>query len=664
MFFPLSRVLRTAGFAVFACAASVLGAQEGTLDFVVTAGRTAEDPAAVPAQVIVISAGEIAESGASSLVQVLERVPGVSFMPSMAGPGTESVSMRGFGENSFGRVLILIDGVRLNNPDMKSVNWNAVALADIERIEVLDGSASVLYGNNAVAGVINIITKKGGTGTTVSGSVGSYSTNLQKLSHQSSTDWGRLSIAAEHIGSEGYRDRQAAQTVNASVRGTIDLSDTLSLTAQASLADLGYQLPGSLNATQFEADPTQAANWADEGTEHHYAGGLNLEWLPTDKVQVELPLYYNYKMVTADMASYSTPSFADRLVHTGEARPKAIADLSGMGLPVRLVAGVDLYGAYLDVHSYTTLQRTTELNAFIISELSAGPYLSAKAELLPGFNVSGGTRYDAILIKAENSDKSVDGSISHGALVYDAGLTLRPAEGIKAYAKYSTLFRYPFTDEQTAIYGFGTDELYTDLKPETGFNVEMGTSLHFGSRLSVNGNIYYLKMQDEIAYSDATFKNENLDQTRRIGSNIGLNMRPLDFLDIDASYTFVDAVFTAGANNGKYIPLVAKHSTEASVTFMLPAGLKLGPTVSYRSDAFQGGDNANTQVKVDAYLIYGAQARWELEREGRKVSLQLIARNLLDTSYAPLMFYSSFSGTSSYYPAEGRSISVSVEYRY
>ena len=144
MSLPLPRAMRTAALAVFACAASVLGAQEAALDFIVTAGRTAEDPASVPAQVTVISAAQIAESGASSLVQVLERVPGVSFMPSMAGPGTETVSMRGFGENSFGRVLVLVDGVRQNNPDMKSINWNAVALSDIERIEVLDGSASVL----------------------------------------------------------------------------------------------------------------------------------------------------------------------------------------------------------------------------------------------------------------------------------------------------------------------------------------------------------------------------------------------------------------------------------------------------------------------------------------------------------------------------------------
>jgi iron complex outermembrane receptor protein len=646
--------MRTVALAVFACAASVLGAQEAALDFIVTAGRTAEDPASVPAQVTVISADEIAESGASSLVQVLERVPGVSFMPSMAGPGTETVSMRGFGENSFGRVLILVDGVRQNNPDMKSINWNAVALSDIERIEVLDGSASVLYGNNAVGGVINIITKKGGAGTTISGSVGSFNTNTQKLSHQSSTGWGRVSIAAEHIGTDGYRDRQAAQTVNASVRGTIDLADTLSLTVQGSLADLGYQLPGSLSEAQFAADPTQASNWADEGTELHYAGGVTVEWLPSDSVQVEVPLSYSYKMVKADLDSY--PSFIDKAVHTGEARPKVVADLSGAGLPVRLVGGVDLYGAWLDVHTYSDIQRTANPKQFAVMELSAGPYMSANADLLPNLSATAGLRYDTARIAAVKEASSIDDSIVHAAFVYNGGLSYRPLEDLNLYASYGTLFRYPFTDEQAQTSGFN-DGFNADLKPETGYNAEAGLSIDLATRISLAGNLYYMQMNDEIAYDGTA--NVNLDQTRRIGSNIGLNMRPLKFLDIDASYTFVDAVFTAGANNGNYIPLVAKHSAEASVTFMLPAGLNLGSDVTYRGAVYQGGDYANSQDSIPPYFVYGAQAHWEYEREGQKVAVRLIVRNILDTSYAPLVF-----NYGAYYPAEGRSFSVSVEYRY
>lgn len=633
-----------------------------SLDFVVTAGRTAEEASSVPAQVTVITADDIADSGATSVVQVLKRAPGVSFLEALAGPGTEAVSMRGFSENSFGRVLVLIDGVRLNNPDMQAINWNTIALSDIDRIEVLDGGASVLYGNNAVAGVINIITKKATAGATtaIAGSVGSFQTDTQSFSHQRSAEWGQLSIAVEHAGTAGYRDRQAAQTVNASLRGTWNVSDVFSIAAQASLADLGYQLPGGLTLAEFEADPTQSVNWADEGTERRYSGGLGLEWLPGDALRLELPLSYSYKDIHADTESWG--SYTNRAVQSAEARPKMTLQLAAAGMPVRLVGGVDLYGAWLDVHAYSDLQRTTESNRFNVSELGAGPYLSAKAELLSNLSLTAGARYDTAIIAAVNKDKSVDQSIVHGAFVYDGGLSYRPLDGLKLYARYGTLFRYPFTDEQAETSGYGADQFNADLKPETGYNAEGGLGLELGDRLSLTANCYYMWMRDEIAYTSYPFPtvnhNENLDETRRAGASVALSARPLDSIRLDASYSFVDAVFASGDNEGKHIPLAPAHSASAAVTFMLPAGLSLGPTATYRSDAWQSGDYANALAKVDSYLVYGAEARWERHRAGQSVSILVTARNLLDTHYAPLVFYGA------YYPAEGRSIGVSVDYRY
>jgi len=645
-----------ASLAVAGAFAQAQDLDEATLDFVVTAGRTEQEAESVPAQVTVITADDIAGSGATSVVQVLERAPGVSFMPSMSGPGTETVSMRGFGENSFGRVLVLVDGVRLNNPDMQSINWNAVALSDIDRIEILDGGASVLYGNNAVAGVINIITKKTGPGawTTVSGSVGSFQTNAQRFSHQRSAESGMFSIAVEHTGASGYRERQAASTVNASARGTLNLSDTFSVSAQASLSDLDYQMPGGLSAAMFEADPTQSVNWADEGAELRYSGGLGLEWLPSDALRIELPLSYVYKDIRADMASWG--SYADRTVQTGEGRPKVSSSFLAGGVPIELVGGVDLYGARLVVHSYSDLQRTAESNRFTVTELSAGPYLSAKAEVTRDLSLTAGARYDTAVIAAVNEDETLDQSIAHSAFVYDGGLSYRPVEGLKLYVSYSTLFRYPFTDEQAEISGYGSDQFNVGLKPETGYSAEGGLSLDLAERLSIYGNIYYMRLRDEIAYAGG--HNVNLDRTRRVGSSIGLTASPLEYIRLEASYSFVDAVFAAGVNEGKHIPLVPAHGVFASVDFMLPAGLSLGPNVMYKSDAWPGGDNANVLDKVESYLIYGAQARWEKRMDGRSVAVLVNARNLLDTRYSPIVYWGS------YYPAEGRSVSVSIDYRY
>ena len=136
-----------------------LYAQENR-SYIVTAARDTEEAFEAAGNVIVITSDDIEKSGKSSLVEILENVANIQ-LSSISGTNQDAqVNMRGFGENAFGRVLVMIDGRRLNNPDMSAVNLNAVPVESIDRIEILDGSASALYGDNAVGGVINIITKE------------------------------------------------------------------------------------------------------------------------------------------------------------------------------------------------------------------------------------------------------------------------------------------------------------------------------------------------------------------------------------------------------------------------------------------------------------------------------------------------------------------------
>lgn len=644
-------------------AAALAGAQEDSvLAVTVTATRTPDDTLSVSSQVRVISAEEIAASGATSVVEVLRTLPGVHFTTAMSGAGTEQVSMRGFGENSFGRVLVLVDGKRLNNPDMQGINWNAVPLSQIQRIEVLDGTASVEYGNNAVGGVINIITKKDYSkgASRIAGSVGSFFTNQQSFSHQGTADWGSFSVSAEHTGSQGYRKRQENQTTNATVQATVNLAPSLAMDLHGSLADLSYQLPGSLTKAQFDADPTQATNWADEGRERDFSGGAGLQWVPSDRLQLEAPVDYTAKFLSNDTASWS--SYTDRFTQTGELRPKVTAALTLANLPLRFVGGADLYGASINLDTYSDVQRTTKTNTASYWEFSGAPYVTVKLDILKNLFVNGGLRYDGALLGAKSQSGTVDTSMYHNALVYDGGLTYRPWEPVKVYAKYGTLFRYPFVDEQAEIL-FGTPYFNTNLKPETGYNAEGGLSVLWAKGLSFSGNLYLMELRDEIAFNSITNHNENLDQTRRVGTNLSVTVKPITFLELTGTYAYVDAQFTAGPNNGKLIPLVPAHSVTAELSLTLPADLRLSSTAEYHSDAFQGGDTANTQEKIAPYTVYGAQIRWALGSQDSRFIIQGTVKNLLDTHYAPTAYWNSWTG-SAYYPADGRSLSLQAEYRY
>lgn len=482
------------------------GAAEDEL--VITAGRALEYATSVPAQITVITAEEIAESGAASVVDALAAVPGARFSGGMAGPGSEAVSMRGFGENAFGRVLVLVDGRKVNNPDMSVSNWNAIPLANIERIEVLDGSASVQYGNNAAGGVINIITKKsGGRLTTLEIAGGSFVFNKFSAAHFEPARWGNFSLSAEHTGTTGYRERQGAQTTNLTAGAGVFLSDALRLDISASFADLYYQLPGGLTKEEFEDDPTKAfytgydENWmpfrafngADENTERHLSGDVKLQWFPGDTLEISLPLSYTGKFIKSDMASY--PSFINRNTSAFEARPQAAFNTAVAGIPLRLLAGVDFYLAGQDVETYDDKAREAKdaNKSASASEWTLGSYLTARFDPLSRLSLSAGLRFDTANIAAETEDSSVDESRQSNAFVYDAGIVFNPITALKLYAKYAALFRYPFIDEQAQYSGYN-NKFNVDLAPEKGFNAEAGLAYRLGKIARVDAGFFFMRL--------------------------------------------------------------------------------------------------------------------------------------------------------------------------
>lgn len=141
-----------------ALAAQELVAQAQLDPIVVTATRVAQPLSDVVADITVIDRDAIERSGASGLADVLARTPGIEFVRNGGPAATTSVYLRG-GENRF--TALIIDGVRVDSQATGGVSWNAIPLSQIERIEVLRGPAAAVYGSDAIAGVIQIFTRKG-----------------------------------------------------------------------------------------------------------------------------------------------------------------------------------------------------------------------------------------------------------------------------------------------------------------------------------------------------------------------------------------------------------------------------------------------------------------------------------------------------------------------
>ncbi|TVR31695.1 MAG: TonB-dependent receptor [Spirochaetaceae bacterium] len=644
------------------------------IDVVITADRVLTDIVSTAAHVSIITADDIRQSGATNVVELLDRQPGVSFR-SFSNEAQAQVDMRGFGEGSYGRVLVLVDGRRQNNPDMSGINWLSIPIDSIERIEVVRGSESALYGNNAVAGVINIITKTPERPLELSaaGSFGSFMANQQRLGLATAGERARLRASAEHFSTDGHRDRSAYRALNFSLAGEFDPTDRLSLSLGGRYANVFYELPGGLTKEEFEDDPSQAkrdAPWPDTGridndedeaTENQFGVDAGVLWQLGDRMNAELALAFSHKEVETDFTSEF--NFSDTNLNTVAAAPAIVIDWDLSIIPVRTRFGVDWDWARQDGKIYDSADRDNKTDEFALSQWTISTALANTLYLTEQMDVGAALRYDRSVIAATKEAEDIDESKTHQAVVFDISTVFRPVESAKIYVSGGTLFRYPALDEQGQVRGFA-DGFNEKLDPETGFNVELGGGLYLLPAIRADVSVYLLQMRDEIAYDDVENRNINFDQTRRIGADLQISTEPIEPLRLAAGYSYVNAVFIKGDDRDNQVPLVPNHSIDAELGVRPLRGLEFGPAVTYRSQAYQGGDTGNEQDKIDAYFVTDLFVRFRPAGLPGDLSLSAEVKNLFDLNYAPLVAYSEWAGSSAYYPAPGRSFRIAAAYSY
>src|SRR6185436_51117 len=190
-------------------------------DVTVTASRTAQRLGDVPASVNVLRSEDIRNSPAVVADDVLRQIPSFSLFRRSSSlsshPTSQGVSLRGIGPSGVSRTLVLFDGIPFNDPFGGWVYWTRVPLEDAERIEVIDGSSSSLYGNYAMGGVISINTMRAQR-RTIEFKPQYGSRNSPKLDLFGSDVWGKISLTADG----SFFKTDGFPIVIASERGAVD----------------------------------------------------------------------------------------------------------------------------------------------------------------------------------------------------------------------------------------------------------------------------------------------------------------------------------------------------------------------------------------------------------------------------------------------------------
>lgn len=636
---------------------SPLGAQEddGVIDlepFVVTASRFDEMAENIPVNLDLITEAAIAESGASNIVEVLEKEAGVYFRSTTGNASEAEADLRGFGENSGVRTLVLVDGVKLNRPDIGGLNWLQIPLEQIESIEVLRGAQTALYGNNATGGVIKITTKRGlgDPGGSLAVQAGNYGLANVSGGYSGSTDKLTISANGGYNQLDGYRDNSRFVAKSGSASLGYKVTPKLSLRGSFAYTETDSLFPGGLTLRQAEANPRQSLNtstnsFSDESI-WRFDGQTSL--VLDDDNRIELTAGY----LRRDLQWNLEGPGADNLIETLTVSPRQVREWADW----KLVYGLDYIRDDLDFTVFQNNNRAQPTGTGQLTRDSLGGYAQVQYQPDAKWVLSAGLRLEQSWLNAENSDRqppfdNFDASKDDFGAAIDAGAVYKVNESLRLWTRIDRLYRYPATDEIAAYQGFPLSQPFNfGLDPENGYNVELGIDWARDGFFA-EANLYGMWLDGEIGFDFQQNLNVNLGDTRRLGADLSLGYGN-ELWSLRADYAFIDANYTSGLYEGRAIWLVPRQRLGLRGQINFTQKLSLVARYIYTAEQTQGNDLFGTLPKLPSYQRVDLLLRYKI-REWWSAFAGI--DNLTDAQY----FSVAFAGV--YYPASGRSFKLGTQ---
>lgn len=604
----------------------------------------------LPASVSVFTAEEIASSGARDLPELLQKKAGLDIHSMNGNPLLASVATRGFGDNAFGRIKVVLDGEELNNVDMNAPNLTRIPLGSVTRVEVIRGPSPVLYGDGAVAGVVNVVTDTDDYGrrTSLSGRAGSQGTFGGQVRTRGGFEEERVQYGAsyDYSESDGYRDRSACHmhTANAGVRKAFE--DGSSARLKANYQSAFYELPGSLTYDQWKRQRKMAGN-PDDDT-RLWSGGMGLDSkIKLDEDQwLRLDGSFSHQHRHARMAAWGTDTEYD--YDSYAVSPRYVDERGLLGLGNTFTIGSDFrFDGYEQdpLGGGSSKFRRARYAVFAQDSLDLTDKLSLTA----------GTRAERIGNRWSNYGGLRQSSGHDWMGDYELGLVFRPTEKLKTYARGTRFHRSAFCDE------LAYTQDGTFLEPEKGWSLDIGMEGDLSDGLVFDINGYGMVMEDEIFFDPVLapygFNCNSPAKTRRIGLDAGLSWLRDKVAEASVRYGVVHADFKDGTYKDCDIPYVPSHRVRAEGGIWLWDDMEFKAGCTFVDRQYVSGDFANASDKLPSYTLFDIGAYYSPSwAKGWKASF--VMDNLLDKNYCD------YAGVGYYYPACGRSFMFTLGYEF
>ena len=631
-------------------------------EIIVTASRIEEPIKNVPRNVTVITSGDIEQAPSNNIVDLIARESGINLRSFFGNDKQAVIDIRGMGDTAPSNVIVMVDGVRLNSPDLTGSDFSSIPLDQVERIEIVRGAGSVIYGDGAVGGVINIITKEGQKEPEVClyTSYGSYATFDGRACYRGRIKNLSLAAIGDYYNSDGYRENGYFRKKDASVKTGYDLSDYVSLTLTGSLHRDEYGLPGPVS--KENKDIREKRVLTDRPNDH----GETTDWRVVWGAGIELGRWGTLRAKrgyrvrdNSYIIGYSPLISEEDQTDTIDEDTKSLIlgyskEYNAFGLIHGFQCGVDYY-----VTEYVREERSRDQRKNSVTK-PIGGFVSNDWHLTEGLLFQWGYRYNEyrgrfredLLRTFDGVTHWVNGDIIEKQLthnVYDVGLVYTYRPETTFFAGYATSFRIPNVDEFARA-----DE---SLKPQQGRHVEIGGRSQIGELMEFTVTLFQAGIEDEIYFGEDPLTGESFnrnyeEKTIRRGVETDVRIYPTDSMYLWGNYTYTEAKFEVKET---FVPLVPRHKASVGVEWNILEPLVLSLTGTFVGSRFDGNDeNNNRYEKLNGYTVLDGKLTFT--RRGFKLFVGV--NNILDELYSTTAY------SESYYPMPTRNIYGGLEWRF
>lgn len=579
-----------------------------TLDeVVITATRFPKKLSETGKVVTVIDRSDLDRAGGKDIAQILNEQAGLFVNGANSNPGKDkSVYLRG---SRTAYTVILINGIPVNDPTGigGAFDLRMLPVDQVERIEILKGAQSTLYGSDAVAGVINIITRngEGGPANFYGGlSAGNYKTLKAHAGLSGAIEGSSYNVSFLHQQSKGVPEARDTSPVKTFPKNGF-LNNAVSMDFDARIAK-GLHVKPFFRYSYFTGTYSDGA----------FAPARNR--FQSTLISAGSQVKYDLKngsvtgLFSFDDVNRNYTSGFGETPYAGDKKTAEVFGHHNLGRHFQALAG-------FRYDRFTMEQPSASVADTGIS--IASPYLLLFLKDLNGFNFELGARYN-------------DHSQYGDNITYTINPSYLVDDHIKIFANFGTAFKAPAIPELFGQWGSNPN-----LKPEKSHTLEAGiqTSL-LSERLDLRAVYFKRKIKDVIDY-DANFTYTNYDVQNDQGFEVEPTFKLNDKLNLKLFYAFVDGEVTTstGVKDTIYNNLIRrpKHSLGANIGYKVTESLFISTHVGYfgkRDDLFYNSSTfTNDLIRLDAYMLWDAYAEYSLAR--KKLRLFAQVNNILDADY-------------------------------